>query len=70
MTSGNVVVIMFFNGKHFFHSKQLSQITTFKLHNNGLFSWEFLNIPQNKLNASICDFCYNDTPDDNGKFYI
>ena len=23
-----------------------------------------------KPNASICDFCYNDTPDDNGKFYI
>ena len=54
--------------ERYYCSKRLSQITVFKYHHNGLLPWEFLDIQKNKPNASICDFCYNDTPDENGNY--
>jgi len=60
----------FCSGMQYYCSKRPSQITVFKFNHNGLLPWEFLNIPKNQPNASICDFCYNDTPDENGKYLL
>ena len=58
----------FCSGKQYYCSKRPSQMTIFKSNHNGLLSWAFLDIQKNKPNASICDFCYNDTPDENGHY--
>ena len=70
MTRGNIFVMIFCNGEQLLCSKRPSQIKTFKLNHNGFSPWDFSNSPQNKPNASICHFCYNDISDDNSKFYI
>ena len=56
----------FCKGEQFYCSKKPSQIVIFISHHNGLSPWDFLKLPKNKPNASICDYCYKDTTDDNG----
>ena len=58
----------FFSGEQFYCSKRPSQISIFQSHHNGLPPWEVLDIQKNKPNASIYDFCYNDTPDESGNY--
>ena len=56
------------NGEQFNCPKTLTQMHYFSLHHDGKGPWEFLNLIKNNPNASICDICYKDVPDDNSKY--
>ena len=58
----------FCSGEQFYCSKRLSQISIFQSHYKCLLPWESLDIQKDKPYASICDFCYNDTPNENGNY--
>ena len=42
----------------------------YKLHHESKDPWEFLKLKKKKPNASICDFCYKDVPENTGKYVV
>ena len=42
----------------------------YKLYHESKDSWDFLKLKITTPNASICDFCYKDVPDNTGKYVV
>ena len=42
----------------------------YKLHHESKDPWDFFETKKNSPNASICDFCYKNVPDNDGKYDI
>ena len=55
------------SGEQFYCPQKPSKINFYKLHHESKDSWKFLKLKKTP-NASICDFCYKDVPENTGKY--
>ena len=58
------------SGEQFYCPKTSLQMKFYKLNHESKDPWEFLKLMKKNPNASICDFCYNNVPDNTGKYFF
>ena len=58
------------SGQQFYCPQKPSQMNFYKLHHESKDPWKFLKLKKKKPNASICDFCYKDVPENTGKYVV
>ena len=68
MMLGNVVLIIFVTGNSIIVAKDHHRYHYFNLITMVYFHGNFYMYKKIKPNALICEFCYNDTPDENDNY--